>query len=367
MSVIKNTTAYPVSQASTIEADANTRLFEYAVAEYVKSKQTQNGQQSDTLSADTCLKADCELARIAVGLKQSPLMRIWIILQQLNRDTGLQGHTRAAFDAALRSYGVKGCDAYTSRLLRRGAGLYWNLDNGIIYPCGYVSLCMRLAEHAHKRGLHDLYASGNHPGQRKDMYIRVSGTCAQFEGAVLASWYHAHNHPTISRYTLSALFNRDRRSLWHMERAGGVTVVYNEAETSDPSQVPLRPDGSAPRGDVYQTTDKKTGVIVYHFRLSNTYQASMIRQHNRRGQSRRAAVAFKQWFDSIELHSNSEGKGSENFRPLVKLNPAGRIYCADDKAVKRTRKRGNVEQLYIRWKPGRGSGVVWRVSSVSSH
>jgi len=322
-------------------------------------------------TADVCpvaversVRYDIELARIALGLTQSPQFQRYLALHDHARETGRQGFTYAEFYALMDAYGIQGTHAYHARMLRKGRGMYWNIANGMIYPAGYVNLAHRLVQIAHDTGLHDLYASGNHPGQRRAMYIRVNGTAADFEGAILASWYHAHNCPTISRYTLSALFNRDRRSLYHMERLAGVTVIYNEAETTDPAQVPLNDEQTDIRGDVYQTTNKQTGEIIYHFRLANTYQTSMIRQHSRRGQTRRAAYTFKQWFDSIQLHTSSEGEVADNFSDLVKLNRSGRIYCADDKAAKRSRKRGNVGQLYIRWRPGRGSGIVWRVSDI---
>lgn len=317
---------------------------------------------SDTLHYlhSNSLRCDAELARIALGLKQSALLQRWLPLHDRARETGRQGFTYAEFYALLAQYGIPGTNQYHARILREGRGIYWNIANGIIYPAGYLTLCKRLLVIAQERGLHDLYST-NYPGQRKDMYIRVSGSCAQFEGAILAAWYAAHNCPTISRWTLERLFNRDRRSLWHIEAHASVTIIYNEAETTEPAAVPLTADGDV-RGDVYQTIDKSTGVIVYHYRLANTYQVSNIRQHHRKGQSRKALYRFRQWFESIQLHTERQGEGVDNFDDPVQVNRMGRIYCNDDKTAKRSRKRGNVAPLFIRWKPGQGERVVWRVS-----
>ncbi len=342
------------------QASASRRGYEYLPSTPVQTCAVEIVE--DTTATFHTVKFCAETARIALGLKQSSILQHYLPLHSHARKTKLQGFTYPEYYALMDEYGVPGTRQYHARILRQGRGIYWNIANGMIYPCGFVALSLRLVDIAHKRGLHDLYASGNHPGQRKDMYIRVSGSCAQFEGSVLASWYMAHNCPTISRWTLERLFARDRRSLWHIERYAAVTIVYNEAETHDPANVPLKADGSGnPRGDVYRTTDKSTGVITWHYRLANTYQVHNIRQHNRRGQSRRAVYAFKQWFESIPLHTKRQGSSVQILHIAVQVNSTGRIYCNDAKTAKRSRQRGNVGALYIRYKPGVAGRVVWQV------
>ncbi len=313
----------------------------------------QNEQRTAT-GQETDIRCDVELARIALGLKQSPLFRLWIILQQMNRDTGLQGHTRAAFDAALRTYGVKGCDAYTSRLLRRGHGLYWQLHDGVIYPIGYISLCKRLITRAATFGLHNLYAT-NAPGQMRDMFISVSGAQADFEGAVLNAWYAAKNNPTIARLTLSALFNRSAYTLRQLETRAGIQITYNEVETTDPVNVPLNADGDV-RHDVYKTRDAY-GRLVFHFHLANTYTSTRCKQHYARGQGRKASVLFKRLIESDELPGMSAA-GSN--RP-GKLNPSRRIYCETENRAERSRRQGNDNVLLIPDRPGQGRAMVWGV------
>jgi hypothetical protein len=304
----------------------------------------------------TSIKCCIDFARIDMGIKHAPLLQRWLPLHELNRTTGKQGYTHAEFDAALLRYGIKGGRAYTSRLLRKGDGIYWNLANGIIYPIGFVELSQRILNRAAAMGLHDLFLNGNNPGAHKPMYIDVSGTASDFEAAILASWHHLRGDMPISRYTLSALFNRDRRAMWRLEKIAGIKIIYNEAETTDPADVPLKDNGEL-RGGIYTTTDrfKRT---VYHIRMANSYHTGAIRQHNRKGQGRRASYSFKLWLETV-LHTNREGRGND---APVKVNKVTRTYCKDEKGIKASRKRGNTGVMYSRYRPGRGDGVVWTVN-----
>jgi hypothetical protein len=335
--------------------NASKRGYEYIPTNCM----TQSYSPTDT----DCLRIDGELARMCgIGFKHAPALQRWVILNDMNRATGQQGYTFADLEARLTELGVKGGTVYNRRIIRKGIGFYWDYDphTDKIFPTGYVELTQRVLQYAHDLGLHDLYASGNHPGQQRFMYVCVKGSSADFEGACLAAWCAAHNCPTITRFTLRHLFNRDRRSFWKLERRTGIRVIPNEAETTDPAGVPLDSNGY-PRGDVRQEGNR------WRYRMANTYQpSSLIRQHHRRGQSRRAAYSFKQWFASIELHTDCQGRDTINRVP-VKLNPTGRTYCKDNKAANLSRKRGNTATLFVRCKPGRGRGVVWTVNRLDDN
>ncbi len=313
-------------------------------------------QHSSSLQNDTdCLRTDGELARMcAIGFKQYPQYQRWLVLHDLARDTGKQGFTFDELMQKLHRLGVKGCDTYTRRIIRRGNGVYWHVHNDMIYPVGYVALCKWAVQYAHDLGLHDLYLYGNHPGQRRDMYISVSGAGADFEGAVLAAWYGLHGCPTISRHTLALLLNRDARSIRRMERRACITITYNEAQTTDPAAVPLNADGSL-RGDVRYENG------VWSSRMPNTYTPRMTRQHHRRGQGRKAACWFKHWLSSDRLPGRPQAKGVEDFRTLGKLNCIWRTYCETDKALNASLKRGVLTTLYVA--TGRQHrGRVWKVA-----
>lgn len=311
-------------------------------------------QVDATCPIDVCLRADIELSRICLGLKLAPQFRYWLILNQLRRDTGHQGFTRQQLTDALTAYGVKNGAAYMTRLLYRGHGLFWNIHRNMVYPVGYTELARRIVRKAYTAGLHDLYID-NMPGIRRDMYLSVSGAAADFEAQILAGWYAARGNPTISRYTLELLTNRDSRSLRYLERRAGITIQYNEAESLDPVDVPLNEHGEK-RSDVYRTIDGR-GNTVWHWRLPNTYQSTIIRQHDKRGAGRRTASILKQWFETIQLTGNiAAGANSPGKLNRMKLN-----YCITDKDAKRRARRCSDTRLLTPDRPHERGGVVWRV------
>lgn len=312
---------------------------------------------SSDLQPDTdCLRTDGELMRICgIGFKHFPLVQRWVVLHDMTR-AGQQGFTFDELSTRCVQLGVKGCETYTRRIIRKGIGFYWEYDprTDKIYPASYLTLCKRAIQYAYDHGLHDLYLYGNHPGQRRDMYISVSGSGADFEAAILASWYGLHGCPTISRYTLSALLNRDARSIRRMERRACIRITYNEAQTTDPAAVPLNADGSL-RGDVRHEAG------VWNFRMPNTYTPRMTRQHHRRGQGRKASRWFKHWLEQAQLPGRPQAKVSEIIRDLGKLNRVCRTYCETDKALNANLKRGVLTTLYVATQR-QHRGRVWKVA-----
>jgi hypothetical protein len=319
------------------------------------------GEVSDSFrdlpSNTDCLRTDSELARIcAIGFKHYPQYQRYLVLHQMSRETGKQGFTFDELLTACKRLGVKGCETYTRRVIRKGINTYWHYDHAteIIYPVGYIALCKWAVQYAYDLGLHDLYLYGNHPGQRRDMYVSVSGAGADFEGAVLSAWYGAHGCPTISRHTLSLLLNRDARSIRRMERRACIRITYNEAQTTDPAAVPLKADGTL-RGDVIHASG------VWSYRLPNTYTPRMTRQHHKRGQGRKANCWFKHWLEQPRLPGEPEANIAKS--DMGKLNSVSRNYCETDRTLNASRDRGNVEPLYVATgKQHRGR--VWLVDAV---
>jgi hypothetical protein len=337
--------------ADTWEAARRQRATERGYAYVPPAVRTDSGQESDT----DCIRTDAELTRIcAIGFKHYPQYQRWLVLHQMSRETGKQGFTFDELSTRCGKLGVKGCDTYTRRVIRKGVGIYWHYDytTEMIYPVGYVALCKWAVQYAYDLGLHDLYLHGNHPGQRRDMYISVSGAGADFEGAVLAAWYGLHGCPTISRYTLSLLLARDARSIRRMEKRACIRITYNEAQTTDPAAVPLKADGTL-RGDVTYNNG------VWSSRLPNTYTPRMTRQHHKRGQGRKAACWFKHWLSSNRLPGDH---GAVNGNIDGKLNRIARSYCETDRALEASRRRGYDGVLYVATL-GRNRGVVWAIDA----
>ncbi len=319
---------------------------------------------ADTSPADlqylhnSSLRCDVELARIAVGLHQSAQMRLHIILSEHTRETGFNYINRADLMALLERYGVKYTRHNLNRWLRAGQGVYWRLTTyGRIYLVSYERLAVNLTIEAHRHGLPDL-VNTNLPGQTKSMYIDVrSSNLLQFEAHCLKAWYANRNNPTISRFTLKRLWNRDERSVRHLEALANIAVIPNEVETTEPSHVPLQADGTL-RSDVFRTKDAYQRT-VYHFRLPNTYQAGIVRQHHRRGSTRRVFGIIRNLIESEAL-AGLCGQGAQASGELCR---SGRRYCETPKTAKHSRRRGNRGMLFVPDKPGRALGVVWHITT----
>lgn len=326
---------------------------------YVAPNCTSDREQSSRLQSGTsCLRTDGELAKMcAIGFKHYAQYQRWLPLHDLARRTGQQGFTFTELMDTCQRLGIKGCETYTRRVIRKGIGFYWNYDptTDKIYPTSYTELCKRAIQYAYDLGLHDLYLHGNHPGQRRDMYLSVAGSGADFEASVLAAWYASHGNPTLSRYTLTALLARDVRSIRRMEKRVGIRIIFNEAQTTDPAAVPLKADGT-PRGDVRYEQG------VWTSRLPNTYvTAHAVRQHPAKGQGRKAACWFKQWLSSDRLPGRPQANVAES--DMGKLNSIGRTYCENSKTLKASRKRGHTGVLY-QATMGVNKGRVWKVDAV---
>jgi hypothetical protein len=316
------------------------------------------GQASSQLENQaTCLRADPELSRTIFGLKKTTEFRYWLILHDTARESGQQGFNRRQFIKRIKQLGIKNTAHYVREVLNRGIGEFWNYvpHTDMIYPYGFVDLANRMTRLAVDSGLYNLVAS-NAAGGLRDMYLDVSGTIYDFEAHIIQAWYAART-PTISRAMLCDLFGRDVRSLRYLEKRAGVKIIPNEVETTDPAALPLTPKGEL-RGDVYRTYNKR-GKTVWHYRLPNTYQSNLVRQHPSKGQGRKASFTIEQFLASQQLPGISTA-GDDTYIVPGKSNRMSRRYCNNSDVAQRSRKWGNKNMLYVLDKPSEGSGLVWR-------
>jgi hypothetical protein len=286
------------------------------------------------------IAVDPELARLAVGLNQAPHFRLWVILLQMVRNTNKLRISRADLEAVLPQYSIRVSERNLRRWLRRGHGLFWELTDKFVYFTGYETISCRLVEMAVKNNLPDLIST-NQPGKRS-MYIDVSGSLQQFEAHVYAAWLAYRENPTIARSTLSALFNREPRILRKWDQLAGVEVITNQAQ--------FHPDyfADTPKHAYMYQAATGNGRSETHFRarMVNTYHAPSIRQHGKRGQSRRVYYAVEKYLESIEPTGNCEqGRGSNALTGGLK--PIGRRYFADSAKARRSAKRNGDRQRYI--------------------
>lgn len=348
-----STSGHNLSQVNSVDTAAITALFTDSVAAYVESQRTANGQQPDT----DCLRTDSELARMAMALKLSILLRLWIILHEMARLTKRQGFTQDELNTALIRYNVKHSAAKLTRYIYQGHQLFWELDGntGMVYPVGYVRLALRLVKRAYAFDFWDIFIT-NIAGRTKDMYLDVSGSLADFEAAILAGWHASKNNPTISRFVLVNLFNRDVRTMRKLERRAGIKAVHNVAHTYDPSLVPIDDDGGL-RWDV-QTYHDRAGRTIYAFTMSNTYHAPRVRQHNAWGQSRRARAVINNLMEKFELPSSGRGTVQAG-----KLNPdRTRQYFETAKGARGSFKKFGDQPRHIPLGADDGNTVHWELS-----
>ncbi len=302
------------------------------------------------------IAVDPELARLAVGLNEAPQFRLWLVLLQMVRETNVNRISRTDLEVALPKYGVKVSERNLRRWLKQGHGLFWNVTDQFVYFVGYERVACRLVERAVQKNLPDLIST-NQPGKR-GMYIDVSGSLQRFEANVYAAWLAYRENPTIARSTLSALFNREPRILRQWDRRGGVDVITNEAQFA-PDYFADVPDHAY----MYQAAIGQGRTETrFRARMVNSYHAPSIRQHGKRGQSRRVFRSVSAYLESIEPAGNSEqGRGSN--AATGGLKPTGRRYFADSKRAHSSAKRQGDRQRYIALGVNKHKQMIWEYTA----
>jgi hypothetical protein len=298
------------------------------------------------------IAGDPELARLACALNQAPQFRLWLVLLQMVRNTNANRISRSDLEAVLPQYGITVSERNLRRWLHYGHGLFWNVTEKVVYFTGYEKVACRLVERAVQKNQPDLINT-NRPGKRS-MYIDVSGSLQQFEANVYAAWLAHRENPTIARSTLAALFNREPRMLRKWDVLAGVKIIANEAQFA-PDYFEEVPE----YGYMYQAgTGNGHSETRFRARMVNTYHAPSIRQHGKRGQSRRVFHAVGQYLESIEPTGNCEqGRGSN--ASTGGLKPTGRRYFADSTKARSSAKHKGDRQRYIVLGINRHKQMIW--------
>lgn len=299
---------------------------------------------------DCELKADVELCRIAIGLRQSAQMRLWLIGHEHTRATGYNYLDRNQFAALLDHYGIKYTRHNLNRWLRAGQGVYWRFtDYGRIYLCSYERLSQSLVQeclNGFNTDITNLVAT-NLPGMLNAMYVRVdSDNLEQFEAQVYAAWHAAKECQPLSRYTLQRLWNRDTKTLIRWQKAGRIQlrVLHNFVHyTEDFSHhVPQAPEGGY-RGGVIQYKAGKSR--RWSAEYSNSYQPrAAIRQHPRRGAYTRVMRRSMHTVESYEPATSLRGGETVKTRRPGGLIRTGKYLYQDGKKAKNSAKYDNPEQ-----------------------
>lgn len=309
-----------------------------AVALPHEAHQDARERQPGAGAVEVALRCDAELARIGVALHQSSEFRLWIIQREMTRQTGSMAFTRAQIRTQLKTYGIPFSERSLSRWLHRGHERYWNIDSraGLIYPASPVLVATRLIDYCKAHELYDLYIT-NHPGQRRDMYITVTGgNYRSFERRVYEAWMASRNNPSLSRWTLSRLWNRDAVSLRLLERDSRIEKLQNFAfcDLENSEYTPFDAEGQR-RKDVHRV--KIEGHYCWQWQISNTYFAPVTRQHHKRGISRRVFYTVKKNFPEIQATSASDAEAES----LGSLNRTHRMfYSTNEKARSNAKAHG---------------------------
>lgn len=279
---------------------------------------------------DSTIRADVELIRMAVALGMSREAQLWCIVRQAVRESGKNYLLKSDLPGLLKRYGVK-CDERTLRRWRADAHDHHFLINGRdrVRLIGYDDVSKSLTRAARAAEMPDLIST-NRPGQRRDMYIDVaSSSLIEWEANVYAAWLASRNNPTIARSTLARLFNRDSSVLRQWEEIAGITIVQNwghyVSEFSD--HVPQGESGEL-REDVHEYVID--GGTRWKAQLPNTYVVStFIRQHPKRGQSRRVARDVLKILES-DNPTGDYGQDDSGAAAVVGgLEPLRRMYFED--------------------------------------
>jgi len=232
-------------------------------------------EQAEQRTEFYTVRCDVELTRIALGLHLSNLHRLWLIARAGDVPGSGIANRRYLYDA-LPGFGIDVAPDYYRKLIAAGEGLYWRRQGDELALVGIQNVAQKLIALAHEDGLDKLFQT-NRPGDKRDMYVDVAGDVEHYEANVYGAWHAAHECPRISRDNLEKLFNRDADTLRNWERKylkHRIEVRFQYTSTTTPD-VHLPPEHAYHEGahTIWQTV--------------NQYIPHMVRQHPRRGMSRK--------------------------------------------------------------------------------
>ncbi len=233
------------------------------------------------------VRVDPELGRLALGLNLTAPLRVWLVLRH---GFGRPGWAdRSTLYAALQGAGITLSRRHFNRLLKEGEGLFWGLTGGgRVHARGVIRVVKEVTARALVENP-DLVAT-NTPGVR-DVYLRVDGPLTVFKARLYAGWLTHRENPRIARATLCRLFACTRETLWAWEALLPRTLEVIPAYTQtalDPRDDDRLADCIPAHAYNYLTRHNQVRI---RWQSPNVYRTRLLRQHPRKGQSRKARVA----------------------------------------------------------------------------
>jgi hypothetical protein len=285
------TQAPPPIEAPTNIPDPETQAASLAPDATVKTPKTD-------VPHPLTIRVDPELARVAVGLDRASEFFVWALARHY---FGMPGKTtRSDLLEKVAAIGIITSKRHLNRILKQGRGVFWRLDrHGNVYLVGYVKLAISLTRTA--RWERPSLVKTNTPGAI-DVHIQVGQSLGEFKAQVYLGWLAYRQDPTISRQTLTTLFNCTTITLRNWEKTLGpqLEIVTNYAQTAlHPKHHDDIIDYLPDHHYCYVT---RRGHIRLRWRLSNTYRTSGVREHAHKGQSRKArtVAAYTAWYQPVE-------------------------------------------------------------------
>ena len=255
-------------------------------------------------------RVDPELGRLALGMNLTAPLRVWLVLRE---HFGNPGWThRQTLYKALQSAGIDHSKRHYNRLLREGEGVFWGLaEDGRVWLRGVVRVVIALTEKALEENP-DLIET-NRPGAR-DIYIRVDGPLKHFKARLYAAWLAHRENPKIARATLCKLFACTKETLWAWEETLTHTleVVSSYTQTAiDPKEDDRVVDFIPDHAYTYLTRQHQVRI---RWQSPNVYRTKLVRQHARKGQSRKVRMAAAKVIRDSQPAERRAGGRLENKR-----------------------------------------------------
>ncbi len=303
------------------------------------------------------IRTDVECGRLAIALYKAAEFRLWTVGREMVRQSHPSGKIpRNAFYKALEGFGIAMTRDHFSRLIRRGAEGFWNVDcnQDFVYLRSprFVAPLLTAAALQQDPAL----VVTNMPGVR-DLYINVSDSHEAFEAALYAGWMTHREAPTISKKVLVTLFGRSEDTLRRWEQARlnkTLTVRANYAQYHvEPNQwSSVIPDHAQPYLANIVKEGKHTQAVAYHWRLSNTYIPHGIQQHPYLGQARKVRqkvqAVLEDYVCGLPVPETS-GQPASLQKPL-------KLYFENPKRLKRYVQKTGCDERYL-WRGVNPYGV----------
>jgi len=237
------------------------------------------------------IRVDPELARISIGLDLASQFRLWVVLRHLNRlENGSSKVSKKGLKAVLCTFGINYTRQHLRRLIKSGMNLFWNEDHHTLYLRSWQYIACKLTQIAMIEN-QDLLS--NKAGV-VEILLSPAGSLEKWESTIYAGWFYHRDHPIIARVTLERLFNRTPETLrrWEQTRLQGkLTIQKNYAQCAFIDTVDkVNPE----RLNSYVAKTDEGARLRLIWQLPNTYKTKGIKEHPRRGQSKKVRKAVNE-------------------------------------------------------------------------